>query len=194
MKGDSKYQPLMTYLQRSNDTEVTLTLAEIELLIGEALPASAHSKRAWWSNRSKGALQAKAWMGAGYLVEELDLDTGQVTFRRPPTTYKAEWVGDTVKWQGELVKGLRRHLGMTQSEFADKLGVRQQTVSDWENNAYDPRRAMSKYLTLVAEQAGFRYTTEGAGDKTERQDARDESTTTDAHHYGGFAGHGESNL
>jgi DNA-binding transcriptional regulator YiaG len=164
MKGDSKYQPLMAYLQRTDAPEVVLSLAEIELLLGEPLPPSAHQKRAWWSNRSKGALQAKAWMEAGYLVEEIDLHTGRITFRRPPSTYKAEWIGDTVKWQGELVKGLRRHMGLTQIEFADKLGVRQQTVSDWENNAYDPRRAMSKYLTLVADQAGFKYTTDTSED------------------------------
>jgi hypothetical protein len=72
MKGGSKYQPLFEYLRRSNQREVKLTFAEIEILMAETLPDSARVKRAWWSNPSKGALQASAWMGPGYFVEKLD--------------------------------------------------------------------------------------------------------------------------
>lgn len=157
MKGGSKYQPLLDYLYQSQEPEVILTFTKIEEMLGEPLPNSALNKRAWWSNRSKGALQASSWMSAGYLVEGIDFETKQVTFRKPPTTYKVEWEGDTVKWNGELVKALRRHMGMSQVEFAQKLGVRQQTISDWETSTYDPRRSMAKYLMMVAEQAGFNY-------------------------------------
>ncbi|MEQ8971112.1 MAG: helix-turn-helix transcriptional regulator [Coleofasciculus sp. C1-SOL-03] len=45
----------------------------------------------------------------------------------------------------------------TAAEFAQKLGVYQQTVSQWENSAYEPTLATSKYLMLVADQAGFDY-------------------------------------
>ncbi|XHX77190.1 MAG: hypothetical protein RBJ76_22540 [Stenomitos frigidus ULC029] len=51
-----------------------MTFAEIEALLGGALPTSARSNRGWWSNRSKGALQAPAWMSAVYLVEAIDLE------------------------------------------------------------------------------------------------------------------------
>ena len=64
-------------------------------------------------------------------------------------------MGDTVLWNAELIKALRRHMGLTQAEFAERLGVRQATVSQWENKAYEPTLATSKYLTLIAEQAGF---------------------------------------
>jgi DNA-binding transcriptional regulator YiaG len=56
-----------------------------------------------------------------------------------------------------LVKALRHHLSLSQAELADKLGMRQQTISDWETNVYTPRRSTSKYLSLIAEQAGFTY-------------------------------------
>lgn len=161
MKGGSKYQPLLNYLRQSDRPEVCLTFSAIEELLGEPLPASARTSRAWWSNRSKGALQASSWMGAGYLVRQLDLEAQQVTFHQPPTRYKVQRSGETVIWTGELVKALRRHMGCSQTEFADRLGVRQQTVSDWETESYIPRRSMAKYLTLVAEQAGFTY---GEGD------------------------------
>jgi DNA-binding XRE family transcriptional regulator len=157
MKEGSKYQPLLEYLCGSNQHEVTLTFAQIEALMNEALPESARSKRAWWSNRSKGALQASAWMEAGYRVEDVDLDRQQVRFLKPIGNLQVKSVGDTVLWNRELIKALRRHMGLTQVEFAQRLGVYQQTVSQWEKGAYEPTLATSKYLTLIAEQAGFKY-------------------------------------
>ena len=155
MKEGSKYQPLLEFLRNSNQDEVTLTFAEIEALMNDTLPDSARSKRAWWSNRSKGALQASAWMEAGYRVEDVDLDGQRVRFRKATTKPTVQRVGDTVLWNAELIKALRRHMGLTQAEFAERLGVRQATVSQWENKAYEPTLATSKYLTLIAEQAGF---------------------------------------
>lgn len=157
MKGGSKYQALLEYLRHSDRSEVTLTFAQIEVLINDTLPDSARIKRAWWSNRSKGALQASAWMEAGYLVETLDFDEECVKFRKRSTSYKVQRVGDTVHWNADLIKAMRLHMNLTQAEFAQQLGVRQQTVSEWENSAYEPTRATSKHLTLVAEQTGFKY-------------------------------------
>jgi DNA-binding transcriptional regulator YiaG len=161
MRRAGKYQPLFDYLRRSGQDEVALTFAEIEALLADTLPDSARGTRAWWSNRSKGALQASAWIGAGYHVVELDLDGGHVTFRRPPREYVAKRVGSTVLWESDLIKALRSHLGFTQAQLAEELGVRQQTVSEWETGAYAPSRAMSKYLTLVAERSRFQYGEEG---------------------------------
>jgi len=157
MKEGSKYQPLLEFLRGSNQREVILSFAEIEALMNNPLPDSAKSKRAWWSNRSKGALQASAWMEAGYRVEDVALDGQRVTFRKPTTGYQVQRVGDTVLWNSELIKALRLHMALTQAEFADRLGVYQQTVSQWEKGAYEPTLATSKYLTLIAEQAGFKY-------------------------------------
>lgn len=157
MKGGNKYEPLLNYLRRSDRAEVTLTFSDIEAILGDALPTSARRQKAWWSNRTKGALQATAWMSAGYLAEAIDISQETVTFRKPSTEYAVRRVGDTVLWNAELIKALRQHMGLSQVEFAQKLGVRQQTISDWETNVYDPRLATSKYLTLVAEQAGFQY-------------------------------------
>jgi len=155
MKPDSKYQPLWEFLSQSNQAEINLTFIEIEELMNDTLPDSARKKRAWWSNRSKGALQASAWMEAGYRVEDVDFAQQRVTFRQPTAKPKVQRVGDTVLWNAQLIKALRRHTGLTQAEFAQKLGVRQATVSQWENSAYEPTLATSKYLTLIAEQAGF---------------------------------------
>jgi len=155
MKPDSKYQPLWEFLSQSNQAEINLTFIEIEELMNDTLPDSARKKRAWWSNRSKGALQASAWMEAGYRVEDVDFAQQRVTFRQPTAKPKVQPVGDTKLWNSELIKSLRRQMGLTQAEFAQRLGVRQATVSEWEKGIHAPSRAMSKYLTMFAQQAEF---------------------------------------
>ncbi|MDP2954414.1 MAG: helix-turn-helix domain-containing protein [Chloroflexota bacterium] len=62
-----------------------------------------------------------------------------------------------MKWDAGGVRALRHHLGMTQQEMAGELGVRQQTVSEWETGSYRPRGPSSTLLSLVAEGAGFQY-------------------------------------
>jgi DNA-binding transcriptional regulator YiaG len=158
MTPGSKYQPLYDFLRHQRDDAVTLTFAAIEALLGAALPASARRQRAWWSNRGRGAVQAQAWMNAGYHVQAVDLAAEQVTFHKPSQIYTVRRAGDTVLWDGVLVKALRQHLGLSQTELAELLGMRQQTISEWETSSYTPRRSTSKFLTLVAERAGFPYT------------------------------------
>ncbi|OGO08001.1 MAG: hypothetical protein A2Y92_03990 [Chloroflexi bacterium RBG_13_57_8] len=60
-------------------------------------------------------------------------------------------------WDGESVQSLRRHLGLTQSELSEKLGTRQQTISEWEIGMYRPRGASATLLTFIAEKARFKY-------------------------------------
>ena len=157
MKEGSKYYPLFIYLKESNQDEVSLTLSQIETLLKTSLPPSAWTNRGWWSNRSKGAHQAAAWMASGYHVTHLDLDAERVTFAQPKLTYTVKQVGDTVLWDGDLIKALRQYMGLTQVKLAEELGVRHQTISEWETGAYSPSRATSKYLSMVAERAGFEY-------------------------------------
>lgn len=56
------------------------------------------------------------------------------------------------RWNAERVAALRRRLGLTQAAFAARLGVRQQTVSEWETGRYAPRGASARLLTLLAEE------------------------------------------
>ncbi len=62
-------------------------------------------------------------------------------------------------WDATMVRGLRRHLAVTQEELAEELGVRQQTISEWETGAYQPRGASERLLSIVADSAGFAYDT-----------------------------------
>jgi DNA-binding transcriptional regulator YiaG len=66
-------------------------------------------------------------------------------------------VKDGYAWDGARVQALRQHLGLTQQEFSDRLGTRQQTISEWETGQYRPRGTSARLLSLVAEQASFTY-------------------------------------
>lgn len=64
-------------------------------------------------------------------------------------------------WDRRRVRALRAHLGLSQGALAGELGVRQQTVSEWETGQYAPRGASARLLSLVAERARFDYRVEG---------------------------------
>jgi len=61
------------------------------------------------------------------------------------------------RWDGESIQALRRHLGLTQNELSTRLGTRQQTISEWETGMYRPRGASATLLSIIAEQARFKY-------------------------------------
>jgi len=61
------------------------------------------------------------------------------------------------QWNREQVRALRQHLGLTQQKLAGELGIRQQTVSEWETGMYQPRGTSATLLSIVAERSGFQY-------------------------------------
>ena len=63
-----KYAPLAAYLREQPPAvdRLTLTVTDVEAIIGAPLPASARD-RAWWANTPQTA-QARAWRSAGWRV------------------------------------------------------------------------------------------------------------------------------
>ena len=59
------------------------------------------------------------------------------------------------QWSSGRILALRHRLGLTQREFASKLGMRQQTVSEWETGMYEPRGGSLRLLSMIAENAGL---------------------------------------
>ncbi len=53
-------------------------------------------------------------------------------------------------WSAESITELRARLGLTQAEMAGALGVRQQTISEWETGRYQPRGASVRMLQFLA--------------------------------------------
>ena len=62
---------------------------------------------------------------------------------------------DDWQWSPDDVRLLRGFLHETQAEFAERIGTRQQTVSEWETGSSKPRRIARRLLHLVAEERGF---------------------------------------
>jgi len=50
------------------------------------------------------------------------------------------------------IRNLRERSGLSQAAFARRLGVRQQTVSEWETGRYAPRGASLTVLRMLEEE------------------------------------------
>ena len=77
----SPYQPLADYLaaQPPATMRITLTLPEVEAVVGSALPASAWTQM-WWSNARPGHwAEVRPWVAAGWRV------SGTAMRSAPPT-------------------------------------------------------------------------------------------------------------
>ncbi len=55
-------------------------------------------------------------------------------------------------WTSADIAALRARLRLSQAAFARRLGVRQQTISEWETGRYLPRGASVRLLGIIAEE------------------------------------------
>jgi hypothetical protein len=83
--GPYKYQRLTDYLAALPAAAVTLTLAEIEAIVGFALPPTARDRR-FWTNSPRGAFDRRPWVRAGWRVVRRELYRAEpaITFARAP--------------------------------------------------------------------------------------------------------------
>jgi len=70
---------------------------------------------------------------------------------RPRSAPPAEAPGE---WTPPRIKRLRKRLGMSQAEFAERMGVRQATVSDWETGKQVASPMARRLLDRIAAAAG----------------------------------------
>ena len=78
------YDPLKHMLAGLKESSVVLSFEEIESLIKQPLPKSAHDYDAWWSNEDPDKTthtQSKAWTTAGFDAE-VNRVRREVAFRR----------------------------------------------------------------------------------------------------------------
>ena len=59
-----------------------MTFREVETVIGRKLPPSAYQHRPWWANEERGHSHARAWLGSGYVTEDVDMAGKKLVFRR----------------------------------------------------------------------------------------------------------------
>lgn len=80
-----KYSPLENYLRAlpASQWEVTMNFYQIERILNDKLPSSAHQYQAWWANQQKGShVEAQAWLDAGWKVDSVNFNSKWVRFRR----------------------------------------------------------------------------------------------------------------
>jgi hypothetical protein len=77
-----EYQALYTYLEHRYASVVVLTFAQIEALIGFALPTPARTEREWWTGIVDTRGPSAAWTGAGRTAAP-NLGAGTIRFERP---------------------------------------------------------------------------------------------------------------
>ncbi len=79
----SKYDPLTDYLRGRPEGEWTHTLSldEMERVLGTSLPRTAWIDRPWWANTQR-SNHARKWLQAGWKVGQVDLTGKRVTFMR----------------------------------------------------------------------------------------------------------------
>ena len=80
---DPLYAPLRDFLVTRPQASLLLGFAEVERILGRALPPAARRRRAWWAN-DQAHCQALAWLVAGWRVEFVDLSDELVHFARLP--------------------------------------------------------------------------------------------------------------
>lgn len=85
----SKYEPLTRFLAGRDTTEVPMTFAEIEAVIGAPLPASKQYP-AWWSNNTSNNVMTKAWLDAGFQTERVDIGGQKLVFRRTRSVARSQ--------------------------------------------------------------------------------------------------------
>ena len=78
---DKNYQKLTDYLLQAGKTEIRLTLAEIQDILGFPLAPSAFQYREFWANCTA-STKAYSWMEAGYEIVEVDLKTETLLFKQ----------------------------------------------------------------------------------------------------------------
>jgi hypothetical protein len=75
-----KYIRLAAFLAGQAGDRIEMSLDEVEELVGEALPPGSRFP-SWWRNDTR-KMHARAWLTAGWTVEEFIAGEGRVVFAR----------------------------------------------------------------------------------------------------------------
>jgi hypothetical protein len=83
MEGMSrKYAALAAYLEKQKTDLIALSFAQIEEIIGFALPDSAREHGVWWTNSPSPGRHNQAWLGAGWETTNRNLKAQTISFQR----------------------------------------------------------------------------------------------------------------
>jgi len=110
--GNGKYDPLQVWLEDqklTGKTRLRVSFQDLSELLGDDLPESARKHRSWWANEIVSHTQAVAWLKAGWLVEDVDFEVGEVSFRQSISALYSPFFTDL------LMRFKARYPGITQA-------------------------------------------------------------------------------
>lgn len=84
--GETKYRPLVAYLETQDGCVVDCSFAKIEEIIGFLLPRTAHTVAGFWTDRQRP--HVRAWTEMGWRAH-LDFPNRRVIFYRNKRRYCA---------------------------------------------------------------------------------------------------------
>ena len=99
----TKYAALIEHLKAQKAQRIPMTFAQIERVLKFPLPDSARRHRAWWSNNPDNNVMTRAWREAGFRTEQVDLERGQLVFRRESATASPGMAEASEPFSGKLV-------------------------------------------------------------------------------------------
>ena len=123
-----KYRNLYAHLLSLSSQEWKASFADIEVIIGDNLPASARRYRASWANDITQA-RARAWLAAGWETAQVDMNAETLLFRREDFSSPAR--------QSMSTKDALNALDQLQTA----LGARGVDLAGWARNMRAERRA-----------------------------------------------------
>jgi hypothetical protein len=92
-----KYGALGEYLRGQRGDAVALSFAEIERIIGSALPPNSQNSPAWWSNAPGNNVMTKVWLDAGFKSEKVDTKSRALVFRRVANDARRDGMSDQAR-------------------------------------------------------------------------------------------------
>ena len=123
-----KYRKLYAHLLSLSSPEWKASFADIEVIIGDNLPASAWNYQDWWANdvaHSQGA----AWLAAGWETARVDMDAETLLFRREDFNAPGGQPASTIDALNAL------------DQLQAALGDREVDLEGWARNIRAERRA-----------------------------------------------------
>ena len=111
-----KYEPLTHYLENHAGEIWDASFADVERILGFALPRSAHDYAAWWANQKPGHSQTRGWSDAGWETGQVDLAAKKVRFRRGRRPERSMSSANARKPNAELWDRARKISGIEDRE------------------------------------------------------------------------------
>lgn len=100
------------------------------------------------------------------------MDSRYLVSTAPRPLATSSGVGKSRLWDAQRVRALRYFLRLTQEEFSQRLGTRQQNISEWERGKHRPRGMSIVMLEKLADEAGFEPATHHTGPFGRRDNTR----------------------